>query len=136
MANININLNPTEYSSIEKNWTYRDIDIPIDDEFSTNSDVNAIRSSMANIFSWRQGQRILNPQFGNVLYSFLFEGLNDVTRENMKKSIMTMLNVEPRINVMVIDVVFNDDDDSEVTVNLQYEIPTLDRTINDTLFIS
>jgi len=135
MANININLNPKNDEQIERKWTYRDIGMPIDDEFSEVSDVRSIRSSMANVFSWKQGQRILNPSFGNVLYSYLYEGASDVTRQNMKKSITKMLATEPRINVINIDVAF-DNDSSEVKVSLKYAIPTLDRTVDDILYIN
>jgi phage baseplate assembly protein W len=135
MANININLNTKNDQLIERTWTYRDINMPLDDEFSDNKDVLAIRSSIANIFNWRRGQRILDPNFGNTLYTFLYEGGNDITRENMKKSIAAMLSYEPRMNVINIGVEF-DNDSTEVKVIIDYAIPSLNRTVSDTYFIN
>jgi phage baseplate assembly protein W len=134
MANININLNPKNDNIVEQTWTYRDIKMPLDDEFSDNKDVLAIRSSIANIFSWKRGQRILNPNFGNTLYNFLYEGGNDITRQNMKKSVTAMLSYEPRMNVINIDVEF-DNDSTEVKVLIEYIIPKLNRTVIDTIYI-
>ena len=39
--------------------------------------VNAIKNSLHNIFSWTPGERILNPEFGSKLRKLLYEGITD-----------------------------------------------------------
>lgn len=135
MANILINLNPKNDETIEQRWTYKDILMPPDHKYSDNKDVNAIRGSLANIFGWRQGQRILDPDFGNIIYSFLYEQMTDLTKENIKKGITKMIGYEPRVSIINLDVNYKKDQ-SEVWINLKYSIPKLNTQVTDTFIIS
>jgi len=140
MANIIINLNSNVTSkSASQRFTFKDIMMPLTDKFHANFDVVAIRQSIKNIFSWKKGQRILDPQFGNDLQSFVYETINNMTVDNLKMSITRMLKYEPRIIVTNIDVNQNDDstDRNELNVSVTYDIPLLSiKGINDTLIIN
>jgi hypothetical protein len=43
--------------------------------------IYAIRNSLHNIFTWRPGERVLNPEFGSRLYQLLYEGIIPETEE-------------------------------------------------------
>lgn len=136
MANILINLNQKNDSVVEQKWTYRDISVPLDDLYSDNRDVNAIRASLVNIFSWRQGERILDPQFGNILHSFIFEQMTNITKENIKKGVVKMIGYEPRVGILNVDVQYKSDI-GQVNVQLQYNIPSLNvESISDNFIIN
>jgi phage baseplate assembly protein W len=36
-----------------------------------------------NIFTWRPGERVLNPEFGSRLYQLLYEGIIPETEEQI-----------------------------------------------------
>lgn len=140
MANIIINLNKdTLNKSSNKRFIFKDIMIPLTNKFNSNFDISAIRQSIQNIFSWKKGQRILNPEFGNDLQSFVYEKINNMTVENIKLTINRMLKYEPRIIVTSIDVNSTEEttDKNEINVSITYDIPSLSlKGINDTLIIT
>jgi phage baseplate assembly protein W len=122
MANLVINLStlsPNTYGNI-----YKDISSPLFNTFEANVDVNAVKQSIKNIFSWRKGQRILNPAFGNIIYDYVYEPINDVTIKNLRAGILQMLSTETRINVIALTI-SPVEDENTIYVSLQYIIPAL-----------
>jgi len=140
MANIIINLTDQYVSKSSQNFTFKDISMPLTDTFDANFDLNAIRQSIKNIFSWKNGQRILDPLFGNALESFVYETINDLDIDNMKLAIERMLKYEPRMIVTAIDVdQSNTDaiDRNEINISITYDIPQLSiKGINDSLILT
>ena len=134
MANIIVSFDENSVTQNTQKWQYRDIGFPFDDDISSNVDVNAIRGSISNILHWKKGQRILNPQFGNDLNSFLYEIMNNATISNIEKSVEALLSLEPRINVINIDVVPKNEH-NEIIINVQYAIISISQVIDDTIII-
>lgn len=121
MANLIINLSTTTST---QGYIYKDISFPISDDFTANFDTNAVKQSISNIFSWRRGQRILDPLFGNVIYEYVYEPINDITLKNLRNSILDMLKYEPRIDIISLDLTPSPDENA-IYVKLQYLIPKL-----------
>ena len=142
MANIIINLNADNEQSknLGRKFTFKDIMMPLTNTFDANFDLNAIRQSIQNIFSWKQGQRILDPLFGNALEQFVYEPINSLTHDNMKLAIERMLKYEPRMIVTNISINSDDvesTDRNEINISITYDIPQLAiRGVNDNLLIS
>ena len=60
--------------------------------------VNAIKNSIHNIFSWTPGERILNPEFGSNLRKLLYEGITDFNQEQIIAEIRHSVSQwEPRV---------------------------------------
>ena len=90
--------------------------------------INAIFNSIYNIFTWIQGERILNPDFGSRLHTYLYEGITDENKEAIVAEIRGVcIKYEPRINVVDIIPVNSIDDQENNTVRLdiKFEIPGL-----------
>ena len=124
MGNLVINV-----SSIQKNSEgkiYKDIKLPLTNKFEANYDINAIKQSIRNIFSWRRGQRILDPLFGNIIYEYVYEPINNLTIKNLREAVLNMLKYEPRIDVIDLEIYPNNDQNT-INVKLQYLIPKLNR---------
>ena len=141
MANIIIDLNADNEQSknLGRKFTFKDIAMPLTSTYDANFDLNAIRQSIQNIFSWKQGERILDPLFGNVLEQFVYEPINSLSNDNMKLAIERMLKYEPRMIVTAIDITSSDDetDRNELNVAITYDIPQLSiRGVNDNILIS
>ena len=90
--------------------------------------VNAIRNSLDNIFSWTPGERILNPEFGTNLRKLLYEGITDFNVEQIVAEIKhAVAQWEPRVQVAnIVDVSATEDHENN-TVHLKviYTIPGL-----------
>ena len=90
--------------------------------------VNAIKNSLHNIFSWTPGERILNPEFGSNLRKLLYEGLTDFNQELIIAEIRNSVSQwEPRVRIDDIVKLTSIDDAENNTVYLRviYSIPSL-----------
>lgn len=90
--------------------------------------VNAIKNSLHNIFSWTPGERILNPEFGSKLRKLLYEGITDFNQELIIAEIRSSVSQwEPRVRIDDIVKLTSTDDVENNTVYLRviYSIPSL-----------
>ena len=88
-------------------------------------DVEAVRNAMVNIFTWIPGQRVLDPEFGNLIRGQLYEGITEFTSEQIIASIReAVLKYEPRVEID--DIVRYDGDEehehNEVDVAVVYHV--------------
>lgn len=64
---------------------------------SKSVNVRAVRNSLHNIFTWIPGERILLPEFGSRLYTLLYEGITQLTEEQIIAEIRSCVTEwEPR----------------------------------------
>ena len=90
--------------------------------------VKAVQNSLKNIFTWTPGERILNPEFGNRLKQYLYQGIIPETSEQIVAEIKNcVLKWEPRVNIVEIADVSTVDDHEDNTIHLEirYTIPGL-----------
>jgi len=129
MGSVNINLGFGGKSEDQK-YRYKDIQFTLSKkenqrEFNDLKDLAAIQNGISNIFSWIPGERILLPEFGNNIKSFLYEPITPFTAENIGNEIKNMLERwEPRV---VIEEVFVQpyEDTNEYEITVKYSVPTL-----------
>ena len=64
---------------------------------SKSVNVQAVRNSLRNIFTWIPGERILLPEFGSKLYTLLYEGITPLNEERIVAEIRNCVTEwEPR----------------------------------------
>ncbi len=93
-----------------------------------NINVNAIKQSLHNIFTWIPGERILNPEFGSKLRKYLYEGITNQNKELIMAEIQKCITQwEPRVQlVRVVDTsTVNDTENNTVKIDIIYIIPSL-----------
>jgi len=71
-------------------------------------DFQLIQQDLLNHFHVRQGERLMNPTFGTIIWDLLFEPLTEQIKDLITQNVNTIINYDPRIS------------SSEVTVT-QYE---------------
>jgi phage baseplate assembly protein W len=71
-------------------------------------DFQLIQQDLLNHFHVRQGERLMNPTFGTIIWDLLFEPLTEQLKDLITQNVNTIINYDPRITA------------SEVTVT-QYE---------------
>ena len=94
----------------------------------------AVQNSIHNIFSWIPGERILNPEFGNNLYKYLYEGITPENEELIVAEIKhCILKYEPRVTVVEVQNVsnINNTEDNTIILNIKYYINGLSNQIYD-----
>lgn len=90
--------------------------------------VKAVFNSLRNIFTWIQGERILNPDFGSKLKLYLYEGITDTNKEQIAAEVRGLcLKWEPRVNVISVRPVqsVQNDEDNTVQLDIVFTIPSL-----------
>lgn len=101
-------------------------------KLAKNINVKAVQNSLDNIFSWTPGERILNPEFGNNLYKYLYEGITSYNEEMIVAEIKNcVLRWEPRVTITNVINVSNisDTEDNTIILNIEYTIKGLEGII-------
>ena len=110
--------NPSVPVRVQKQFFYAAKDI----------NVKAVFNSIRNIFTWIQGERILNPDFGSKLRFYLYEGITDNNKEQIAAEIQGVcLKWEPRVNIVKVVPVnsTSDQEDNVVRMDIFFTIPSL-----------
>jgi phage baseplate assembly protein W len=117
----------------QRDNTFVDVSWPLeinDDnrQFKTNVDFIAVDIAIHNVFDWNPGERILLPEYGNLLRKFVSDKIDDVTNRNIVAAIKTMFEWDPRVQLRDVEVI-PVPDENEYKIKISYYIPTLDKTI-------
>ena len=67
-------------------------------------DLQLIRQDLINHFHVRQGERLMNPRFGTIIWDVLFEPLTEELKQLITANVTDIVNFDPRIvadNVVV-----------------------------------
>ena len=99
---------------------------PLNDDLVSLSDTTAIARSIRNIVFTSPGEKFFNPDFGSRVSESLFENVDNVSALAIKDEIKSsIINFEPRVNLLDTIVVPNPDD-NEMAVTIEYEIVGID----------
>ena len=68
-------------------------------------DIGLIKQDLLNHFHIRQGEKLMNPEFGTIIWDAIHEPLTEDMKEAIAKNVTTVVNSDPRIVVsnIVID---------------------------------
>jgi phage baseplate assembly protein W len=61
-------------------------------------DFELIKQDIINHFYIRQGERLMNPEFGCVIWDLLYEPLTDETRFLITENVSSIINYDPRVS--------------------------------------
>ncbi len=138
-------LRPSKKTRDNVNYTYRDINttafvVDRNDNLSVGSsqyDLAAVRQSLRNIFSFRNGENILDPEFGiGQVYAMLYTTFDKYTTEKMLKTIRTIVSeYEPRVEIISIPTEY-DEDKNEYHLTVNYYVPSLMETATMEVYLS
>lgn len=67
-------------------------------------DFELIKQDILNHFNTKKGERVMNPDFGSIIWDLLMEPLTDQTRELLKEDINTICNSDPRVTPIQMDI--------------------------------
>lgn len=60
-------------------------------------DLECIKQDLINHFHTRKGERVMNPNYGTIIWDMIFEPLTETTRNAIADDIRAVLDAEPRI---------------------------------------
>ena len=68
------------------------------------TDADLIKQDLINHFGIRKGEKLMQPNFGSIIWSMLFEPLTNEVKSEIVKDITSIINYDPRVNVDSVDV--------------------------------
>lgn len=153
MANIELDYSATPIFKNGQNsfrkYTYRDIGTSnilsykgvngekrIYDANTSNYDNDAIKTALRNLFTFRPGEEILEPEFGNSIYMYLYEPASQFVADKITRTIKDMIyRWEPRIQIIDTPIEL-DPDDNSYYIQIKYYAPMLELQSSVTLAIN
>jgi phage baseplate assembly protein W len=67
-------------------------------------DFDVIKQDLMNQFSTKKGERVMNPEFGSIIWNVLFEPFTQDIRNAIDADIKQIIESDPRITSPVINV--------------------------------
>ena len=67
-------------------------------------DFQLIQQDLLNQFHVRQGERLMNPSFGTIIWDLLFEPLTEQLKDLITQNVNTIINYDPRITTNEVTV--------------------------------
>lgn len=67
-------------------------------------DFELVKQDILNHFKTRKGERVMNPEFGSIIWDLLMEPLTSQTREALKQDIETICTSDPRVTPIQMDL--------------------------------
>lgn len=109
---------------------------PVTGDVTRKNDEEAVKASLRNLISTRNYERPFHPEIGCQIHGLLFENVNPVSIQVMKKTIYDAINkFEPRVTVL--DVVIRDNsDNNEIACDIIFRLNNSDKPITITTLIT
>lgn len=67
-------------------------------------DYELIKQNLLNHFNTRKGSRVMNPNFGTIIWDLLMEPLTEQIKNLLTNDITTICNFDPRVEPLQIDI--------------------------------
>ena len=68
-----------------------------DNNSSTLYDLALIKQDLLNHFHIRQGEKLMNPEFGTIIWDAIFEPFTDELKQSIADNVTSIVNYDPRI---------------------------------------
>jgi len=67
-------------------------------------DLELIKQDITNHFNTKKGERLMNPEFGSIIWDLLMEPLTEETTEALREDIRTICTADPRVIPTQMDI--------------------------------
>jgi len=78
---------------------YKGFSTLVDPKKFTLTDFQLAQQDLINYFNIRKGQKLMQPNFGTVIWDMLFEPLDESTRQIIQQDIQRIVGYDPRLKV-------------------------------------
>lgn len=63
-------------------------------------DLDIIKQDLMNHFYTRKGERVMNPDFGSIIWDMLYEPMDESTKEEIMEDCKKIINSDPRVRLV------------------------------------
>ena len=128
----NLELNPTQYSSTNPQKTsqfyvgYSSVNVGTLGD-TRLYDYDLIKQDLINQFNTRQGERVMLPEFGTIIWETIFEPFTDSIKQVISDDINRIVNADPRVVPVQIII---DEQEYGILLELTLQVVGSDQTEN------
>lgn len=103
---------------------------------TNDSIMDKVRSQLMHVVFTPKGQRLRLPSFGTNLVKFIFEPNESITWEGVKEEVSDAVRQwVSNVTIRDIQVVKNEEDESEIYVRLDYSVSEGNKITNDSIVV-
>ena len=104
----NLVIKPVTYSPVVSNQTsqfYKGFSTINDAKINPKLyDYDLIKQDILNTFQTRQGERVMNPEFGTIIWNLIFDPLTEQLKQAVVTDVTRILNSDPRVTPLSINL--------------------------------
>jgi phage baseplate assembly protein W len=63
------------------------------------TDFDLVKQDLFNHFNVRKGEKLMNPEFGTIIWNLLFEPMTEETRQLIVEDVTEVCSYDPRVNL-------------------------------------
>lgn len=63
------------------------------------TDLELVKRDLINHFSIKKGEKLMNPNFGSIIWNMMFEPLTADVKSTIVEDVKTIINYDPRLRV-------------------------------------
>lgn len=108
MAYKNIIITPNNVSSqasVQKSQFYKGFSTSNDSSLTTKMyDFELIQQDIMNMFQTKKGERVMNPEFGTLIWSLIYEPFTADVKQLISEDVTRILNYDPRVTPTRIEI--------------------------------
>lgn len=108
MAYKNLVITPSNVSSqksVQQSQFYKGFSTVDDTQKSTKLfDYNLIQQDIMNMFQTKKGERVMNPDFGTIIWSLIYEPFTDDVKQMISDDVTRIFNYDPRVTPTQINI--------------------------------
>jgi phage baseplate assembly protein W len=108
MAYKNIIITPNNVSSqasVQRSQFYKGFSTSNDSSLTTKMyDFELIQQDIMNMFQTKKGERVMNPEFGTLIWSLIYEPFTADVKQLISEDVTRILNYDPRVTPTRIEI--------------------------------
>ena len=95
------------------------------------TNIDLIKRDIENTFATPKGSRVMLPDFGTNIYSYLFDPFDEITKNTIIEDAVNVISTEPRVQLVSIDVYQEDQ-----ALNIIMVLLFLPESVTDNMFVT
>jgi phage baseplate assembly protein W len=89
-------------------------------------DIDLVKQDIINHFYIRKGEKLMNPDFGTIIWDILFEPFTEEVKKLITEDVEQIINYDPRIAINSVSI-----DSTDMGIRIEAEITYLPFNINE-----
>ena len=119
-------MNATVVESSNSVFTYKGFSSQDSKTGFKSYDIDLVKQDIVNHFYIRNGEKLMNPDFGTVIWDLLFEPFTEDVKKLIVEDVEQIINYDPRISINGVSI-----DSTDMGIRIEADITYLPFNVNE-----